>query len=342
MNVPVLRSNKILFGFIGAAIIIVILFSAFAVYFNSQLASAQPNVTAEELIDIGIGSSPAAIASQLKQHGLIKNQQAFLLYARLTGKIGKFKAGQYLLNPSLDTPAIISLLEKGKVATLSFTIPEGYELTQIAGVLADKGITTDEEFWAVVTNNTFPYSFLKDLPNTKTRLEGYLFPDTYQIPRGMKIDKVIDLMLKRFENVYSKLPENKTGLTVHEVVTLASIIEKESVLDTERPLIASVFLNRLKIGMKLDSDATIQYLLGEHTDRVLYKDLEIDSPYNTYRNKGLPPGPIGSPGEASLAAVVKAEDTKYMYFVARKDGSGEHVFSVTFQEHITNKNKLGY
>lgn len=342
MNVPVIKNKRRLQVLIGLAIIVLILFVSISTYINGQLAPAKPGIDSEELINIEIGSSPVVIAKQLENQGLIKNSKVFLVYARLVGKIDKFKAGQYLINPSLDTPAIMDILEKGKVVTMSFTIPEGYDLRQIADVLVDKGITSEEEFWQAVQNNSFDYTFLKDLPAAKTRLEGYLFPDTYQIPKGMGIDKVINLMLKRFEQVYSRMPDNKTGLTIHEVVTLASIIEKESVLDKERPLISSVFLNRLRIGMKLDSDATIQYLLGEHTERVLYKDLEIDSPYNTYRNKGLPPGPIGSPGEASLLAALQAEDTKYMYFVARKDGSGEHVFSATFQEHIRNKIKLGY
>mgnify|MGYP005856033923 CR=1 FL=1 len=149
-------------------------------------------------------------------------------------------------------------------------------------------------------------------------------------------------MLKRFEQIIKKMPPNRTGLSLHELVTLASLVEGESVLDEERSLIASVFLNRLRINMKLDSDATIQYLFDKRKDRVLYKDLEIKSPYNTYLNRGLPPGPIGSPGEASLRAVFEPAESKFFYFVAKKDGSGEHVFSRTREEHDANKRKLGY
>jgi UPF0755 protein len=225
---------------------------------------------------------------------------------------------------------------------MSFTILEGYDLHQILQVLIDKGITTEEEYWNVVQNHPYDYPFLQDLPNVEMRLEGYLFPDTYIIPMGMSVENVLDVMLRRFEQIHKRMPENQTGLSLHEVVTLASIIEGESLLDKERPLIASVFLNRLNIGMKLDSCATIQYILGERKERLLFSDLEIESPYNTYLNKGLPPSPIGSPGEASLRAVLEAEDTKYMYFVAKKDGSGEHVFSKTLQEHNRNKVILGY
>ena len=228
------------------------------------------------------------------------------------------------------------------MVTVTFTIPEGYHLRQIVEVLTGQGIVTADEFWHLVKDGNFDYSFIKDLPRTERRLEGYLFPDTYTIPKGMAAEKVIDVMLKRFEQILNKMPPNESGLNLHETVTLASIVEGESMLDEERPLVASVFLNRLAIDMKLDSDATIQYLFDKRKQRVLLKDLEIKSPYNTYLNKGLPPGPIGSPGEASLRAVFQPAASKYYYFVARKDNSGEHVFSRTLQEHNANKRKLGY
>lgn len=342
MSLPVRRKTSFLRVAVSLGLLTVIALVLMGSLFYGQLGAAQPGAGQEELFIIESGSTPGTIANQLAKEGLIKNSRVFLLYARLVGKIDKFKAGHYLLKPSYDTPQIINIIEKGIVATTTFTIPEGYSLRQIADVLVKKGIATEEEFWAAVKDGDYDYSFLKELPKSETRLEGYLFPDTYQIPRGMKVDKVIDVMLKRFEQVYNSLPENQSGLNVHEVVTLASIIEGEALVDKDRPLIASVFFNRLKIGMKLDSDATIQYALGGHKERVLYKDLEIDSPYNTYRNKGLPPGPIGSPGEASLRAVMESAESKYMYFVAKKDGSGEHVFSRTLQEHNINKKKLGY
>ena len=296
----------------------------------------------EQLFRVKAGSSSSLIARDLEKAGLLKNRRVFNIYARLSGDAGKFKAGQYLLNPAMDALTIMEKLVRGKVATLTFTIPEGYHLRQIAQVFAKEGIAEEKEFWDVVENGQFTQSFLQDLPQTERRLEGYLFPDTYIIPKGMPVKEVIELMLQRFAQVYKQLPANNTGLSMHEVVTLASIVEGESVLDEERPIIASVFFNRLKIGQRLEADATLQYVFAERKGRVLYEDLEIASPYNTYRHQGLPPGPIGSPGEASLRAVLEPKDTTYYYFVARKDNSGEHVFARTLAEHNRNKRQLGY
>ncbi len=322
--------------------LVLLMFVIAGAVFYGQLAAVRPGVDEQIAVDIKNGSTPTEIASELDKQGLIKNKQVFLIYARLSGKINSFKSGQYLLKPSLNIPQIVNILVVGKVATVSFTIPEGYHLRQIVETLVKKGIVTEEEFWREVKEGDFNYSFLKELPKTERRLEGYLFPDTYIIPKGADTKMVLDVMLKRFEQVYQKLPANNTGLSLHEIVTLASIVEGESMLDKERPYVASVFYNRLKIKMKLDSDATIQYLFDKRKERVLYKDLEIDSPYNTYRNRGLPPGPIGSPGEASLLAVLEPAKTDYFYFVAKKDNSGEHLFAATIAGHAENKRILGY
>lgn len=342
MNSTLMR-NSLMRGLpIKILFLIIVSFVLLSSIFYAQLGPNNLKDKEEHSFVIPSGTVPGQIAADLEKQGFIKNARAFLIYARLVGKIDQFKAGYYLLSPSMNVPEITQILVKGKVATISFTIPEGYHLRQIVEVLVKKGIMTEEEFWTIIKEGKFSYPFLKDLPPTERRLEGYLFPDTYIIPLGLKPNKVIDVMLKRFQGVYESLPQNQTDLNIHEVVTLASIVEGESRVDEERPLIASVFLNRLEIGMKLDSDATIQYLFDKRKERVLYKDLEINSPYNTYRNKGLPPGPIGSPGEASLHAVLEPANSKYLYFVAKKDGSGEHVFARTLEEHGQNKRKLGY
>jgi UPF0755 protein len=343
MNPPLMPTKKRTAGpVIGFVALLLAVVMTMGAIFYGQMGPAVPGSSEEKLFIIEHGAATGKIAADLQKEGLIKNAQTFLLYSRLTGKIDKFKSGQYLISPSFNVPQIVDLLVKGKVATITFTIPEGYHLRQIADVFVKAGISTEEEFWRVVKDGNFNYPFLKDLPRNERRLEGYLFPETYIIPKGMKTEQVIDLMLRQFDQVYKKLPSNKSNLTMHEVVTLASIVEGESRLDAERPLIASVFLNRLKINMKLDSDATVQYLFDKRKERVLYKDLEIDSPYNTYRNRGLPPGPIGSPGEASLRAVLVPAQSNYLYFVAKKDGSGQHVFAATHDEHIRNKQRLGY
>lgn len=337
-----LRRKSAARTFLGLSLVALVALVALGAVFHSQLGPAQPGNNEEILFTVKNGSSAAAIAQQLEQEGLIKNAQAFLLYARISGDLNSFKAGQYLLKASSTAQEIMDVLIKGKVVTVSFTIPEGFTLKQIAKTLADKGITTEEEFWRVVKETDFPYEFLKDLPKTETRLEGFLFPDTYIIPKGWETEKVIDLMLKRFAQVYAELPPNKSGLSMYETVILASIVEAESKLDEERPKIASVFLNRLKIKMPLQADATLQYAFKERKERVLYKDLELDSPYNTYKYGGLPPGPIGSPGKASLEAVCQPAETKYYYFVAWRDGSGRHEFTETLAQHNAKKRELGY
>lgn len=338
---PTLR-KKSSAGLLKFIFLVLVLLIILASVYYSQLAPVQKGESEDILFTVRNGATSGEIAKQLKKEGLIRNPEAFLMYARITGNLNKFKAGQYLLNPADKAQDIMDVLIKGRVVTVSFTIPEGYHLRQIADTLVKQGITTENEFWRVVKEVDFPHEFLKDIPKTERRLEGYLFPDTYIIPKGWETEKVIDLMLKRFEQVYAKLPPNKSGLNMHDTVILASIVEGESRVAKDRPLIASVFLNRLRIKMPLQADATLQYVFAERKERVLYKDLEIDDPYNTYQYGGLTPGPIGSPGEASLRAVCEPADTEYFYFVAKKDGSGEHVFSKTLAEHNANKRKLGY
>lgn len=342
MSSPLVNNRRLFKRPMKFVLILLVLIVTTGAVFYGQLGAADPDNNEDVFFVVENGSTVGRIALDLEREGLIKNANAFLLYARATGSTGKLKAGQYILKSSWNIPQVMDILVKGRVATVSFTIPEGYHLRQIAEVLVTQGLTSEEQFWQAVKVGEYNYSFMKDLPKTERRLEGFLFPDTYIIPKGMTVENILDVMLKRFDQVYKKLPPNMSGLNMYEVVTLASIVEGESMLDEERPMVASVFLNRLNIGMKLDSDATVQYLFEKRKTRVLYKDLEIDSPYNTYRNKGLPPGPIGSPGEASLRAVHEPAKSKYLYFVARKDNSGEHVFASTLQEHNVNKRKLGY
>jgi UPF0755 protein len=341
--IPFLQKNiKKMQNVLKLIALLMVLGIFFSALFYSQLGPVDSEDNVDRLFVVKHGTASTQIAKNLEKEGLIKNTQAFILYVKLTGNLNKLKAGHYLFNPAMNIRQIITKLVEGKVASISFTIPEGYCLQQIAEVLAKKEIMTEKEFWAVVKEGDFTYSFLQDLPKTEKRLEGYLFPDTYTIPIGISAEEVITMMLRQFDTVYKKLPSNETGLTTHEVVTLASIIEGECLLDRERPIVASVFFNRLKIGQRLEADATVQYVLEARKQRVLFKDTEIESAYNTYRIVGLPPGPIGCPGEASLRAVLEPADTNYFYFVAKKDNSGEHVFARTFDEHKRNKRKLGY
>ncbi|MFA4886244.1 MAG: endolytic transglycosylase MltG, partial [Desulfotomaculaceae bacterium] len=204
---------------------------------------------------------------------------------------------------------------------------------------ASKGLVDRDKFFAAVANEDFSYAFIQSLPKGDKRLEGYLFPDTYQVTRGSSEKSIIDMMLQRFAREMSnhdyQAQASKGGLSLHEAITVASLIEREARIDEERPLIAGVIYNRLNMQMQLQLCATVEYALGTNKPKLYYKDLEIDSPYNTYRIMGLPPGPIAMPGENSLLAAIHPAHTEYLYYVAKPDGS--HAFATTLAEHEANQ-----
>lgn len=344
MNINTQRStnkSKRLLVLLTTLLLLAVLAGWFAL--NGFFGPNNPEDLTEYNVNIRQGLSTAQIGQILVNENIIANSKYFELFVRLNKMDGKLKAGDYTLSPSMTLEEIVDRLLKGQTINYKFTIPEGFTLKQICQVLVNKGLVEEEEFWQVVQEEDFSqFEFLKDLPKDEKRLEGYLFPDTYLVPKGASAKEIVEIMLHRFVQVYNQLPANESGLDFRDTVILASLVELESKAEVDRPLIASVFLNRLKIDMKLDCDATLQYIFPERKSRVLYRDLEIDSPYNTYKYKGLPPGPIGSPGKAALEAVHQPAKSKYYYFVAKKDGSGEHVFSKTLAEHNANKKKLGY
>ena len=304
------------------------------------MAPITPGSTESVVIDIPGGASTGKVAAILTKQRLIKNNRVFGLYVRYQGLDNKLKAGEYQLSPAMSVSEIVDNLIKGTVTTYSFTIPEGYNTKQIAKVLVDKGYVDVEKFWQAVEKSKFDSDFLQGLPSNRQRLEGYLFPATYKITKGMTEEQIINRMLERFSKEITpdfKAKADKLGLSLHQAVTLASIIEREAVKDEERPRVAAVFFNRLKKGMKLESCATVQYALGENKTRLLYKDLRVDSPYNTYLVKGLPVGPIANAGSPSLQAAVNPAQEDYLFFVVSVDG--KHAFSKTLAEHNRNKQR---
>ncbi len=225
--------------------------------------------------------------------------------------------------------------------TKKFTIPEGYELKQIVDKLSAENLIDREKFMHLVEYGKFHHEFIKDLPIRKNRLEGYLFPDTYEIYTDTSEEDIIKKMLDRFEQKFESKYYKKSkqlNMTIDQVITLASIIEREAMLDEERYLISSVFHNRLKSNEYpfLQSCATVQYILGERKPILSIQDTKIDSPYNTYKFSGLPPGPIASPGEKAIEAALYPEETEYMFFSANNDGS--HTFSKTYEQHLNVSN----
>jgi UPF0755 protein len=287
------------------------------------------------LVRIPSGTGSAGTARRLAAAGVIRNATVFLWYARLHGEAGRFRAGEYRLSPNLTADEIIRRLQRGghDTADYAVTVPEGWTLKQIAAALEQKRIVPESAaFLALVKESNPPLHAPFQLPSVG--LEGYLFPDTYQFVPNASPLKVAQTMLDRFTIAFfdkHRAELEQSDHTLHEIVTIASLIEREAEVERDRPRIAGVIENRLRRNMMLDIDATVLYALGYHKDRVLYKDLEVDSPYNTYRHKGLPPGPIASPGLPSLEAALHPEKHDFLFYVASPDGS--HIFTRTEVEH---------
>jgi UPF0755 protein len=281
-------------------------------------------------VTIPQGASFAAAADSLESAGVIGSPRLFRLYASVTRRDRDIKAGTYLLEPGQSWNELIDALTAGRGIEHSVTIPEGLALRDIVPLLARSTGAPVESLWVAARDS----ATRRRLRIPTRDLEGYLFPDTYRFMYGTGAREAVRELVRRFEDVWEPAWDARAaelGMTRHAVITLASIVEKEARLAEERPVIAAVYHNRLRQGMPLQADPTVQYAIGEHRTRVLYKDLRIDSPYNTYRNRGLPPGPIASPGRASIEAALYPASVPYRYFVAHPDG--HHEFRVTFEEH---------
>jgi UPF0755 protein len=297
----------------------------------------------EQSFVIASGESADSVALRLKQEGLISDAEIFRLYLIYSGADRYLKAGSFRLS-SAQTPVNIALaLQDSTLMEVDFIILPGWRLEEVAGALPTSGIDiSPEEFLALVRN---PLELEKSekigSPNT---LEGFLYPDTYVFSRQISPGEMAETILQRFDEVVNTdmiTAFDRQGLTLYEAVILASIVEREAMVDDEQSLIASVFLNRLRAGMKLDSDPTVQYAVGFNNtwnswwkNPLSYEDLQIESPFNTYQNIGLPPNPISNPGLSALLAVAYPAESPYYYFRAKCDGSGRHNFSTTYEEHL--------
>lgn len=284
-------------------------------------------------------ASSAEIAAILAENGLIRSPLAFRVYARYAGADAALKAGEYEVRRGLSVPETIEALRTGgQDKTVDITIPEGYNTGQILDLLRARGLVGKKEFMAAA--GSAPWIYAPDDMPADRRLEGYLFPDTFAVPEDADAAAIIGMLLDRFAQEARALhlaeKAEKMGFSVHEMVTIASLIEREARIDGDRRLISGVIHNRLRMGMPLQVDATVVYALGETArERVSYADLEVDSPYNTYRYPGLPPGPIANPGADSLRAALDPAPTDYVYYLAKPDG--RHVFSRTLAEHNAAK-----
>jgi UPF0755 protein len=294
----------------------------------------------EQFVEIPQGAGTAEIGRRLIDAGVVKDTWAFRAAVWWTGDSRKLKAGEYRFDRPISAVGAIEKIARGEVYGRRVTFPEGLTIVEMARIYETHGLGKAADFVAAARDA----SRVADLDPGTRDLEGYLFPETYTLPRGIPAARLIDLMVGRFHAVFTEEMRQRAmeeGRTVREVVTLASLVEKETAQPEERPLVAAVYRNRLKIGMGMQADPTVVYALqkaGRYDGNIRKEDLAFDSPYNTYRYPGLPPGPIASPGKASLEAALSPADVKSLYFVSRNDGT--HVFADSLEAHNRNVQKF--
>ncbi|MEZ2716944.1 endolytic transglycosylase MltG [Niallia circulans] len=321
-------------------------------YIKSALKPVNPDSDKDIVVEIPIGSGVSTISQLLEDKGLVKNAKVFKYYVKFKNE-SNFMAGEYHMNPSMSIQEIIDSLKTGKIMqepVFTMTIPEGRQLKEISAIIAKKTNQKEEEVWKQLNDEVFIKGLMAKYPdlltteiwakNIKYPLEGYLFPATYSYyEEKPTLEAIISVMLDKTESVVKAYETEieRDKLTVHQFLTMSSLIEEEATKNVDRKKIASVFYNRIEQGMPLQTDPTVLYALGEHKDRVYYKDLEVDSPYNTYQNVGLPPGPIANAGTVSMEAALHPDDTDYLYFLASKDG--KVYFSKSLNEHNELKAK---
>jgi UPF0755 protein len=292
------------------------------------------------VLEIPAGSGTAQIASVLEENQLIKSGFIFRLQSKISGNDGNYKAGTYTFSQDMPMKEIMVIIMSGRSIGETFQLIEGLSINQIAASLEKQGIVDADAFLEEAENGEFDYAFMKYLPAGPNRLEGFLFPNQYEAPINADAHQIIDIMLNQFDKVFIEEDYAKAealGLDVYDIVIVASLIEREVRDDTERPKVASVVYNRLELGMKLEFCSTVQYILGEPQALLSIADTQIESPYNTYLNAGLPPGPICSPGEAAINAALEPADTTYLYFVLKSGDATTHNFSSTYDEFLVDK-----
>ncbi|MBP2642290.1 MAG: putative aminodeoxychorismate lyase [Firmicutes bacterium] len=311
-------------------LIIIVLFAGYNWIHSARTVSNDPVI-----IVVEPGMSTQTISNVLYEKQLIQSSLIFRAVAKLKGLDNSLKAGEYIFTRNMSIKTIVDMLGRGALAYKEFTIPEGYTINQIAELLEHKKLASANSFRKAAVEFS-PHKYMEASYPVTYKAEGFVFPDTYRINAGTSEKEILTMMVKQFDAKFTPEMQQKAkdqGLSVRQVIILASLVEKEARAAEERPIIAGVFLNRLKAGMPLQSCATIQYILGYAKPELTIQDTEIPSDYNTYIHTGLPPGPIANPGTASISAVLSPAATDYLYFVADKQGMHHH-FSKTYEEHL--------
>lgn len=318
-------------------------YSALLLWYDGTLTNPRDRNGVEQVFMVDTGESVDSIANRLEEVGLIRDGGAFRTYLIYSGLDTSIQSGEYKLSAAMSAIEIARELQDATPEEVTFVILPGWRMEEIAASLPTSGLAITPEEFLNAAQTAYPdYDFLAGAATT----EGFLYPDSYIVPRTVTADIFVNGLLRNFSLHLTPDMVNefeRKGLTVYQAVTLASLVEREAVQDEEKPLIASVYLNRYMINMKLDADPTVQYALGFNiiqqswwTSPLSLIDLEVNSPYNTYRFTGLPPTPIANPSMESLRAVAFPAETPYLYFRAKCDDSGYHVFSETFDEHVAN------
>lgn len=299
-------------------------------YIDISVNTPQSSFKQIKKVEIAKGYSLKKIARLLNEQNLIKNYSIFITSAYLRGISNKLKSGEYELSTDMTPLEIMEKLYKGEIVYYKITIPEGYNIKNIANLLEKNELINKEKFISLTQDR----EFLSSLGIKAISLEGYLFPDTYYFSKGMTEEEIINKMIESLNNLFTEKLQKRLqdlNFTIHKILTLASLIEKEAQIDSERKLVSAVFHNRLKSNMLLQSDPTVIYALEDFDGNLKKQDLSYDSPYNTYLYPGLPPTPIANPGTDSIMAALYPADVDYLYFVSKNNG--EHHFSSTFKEH---------
>ena len=335
-----MKKNK---RIIRVARIFVIMIIIITIWQCFKIVDTPLKINNEEIVEVAEGDSFYGILDKLSEEGKIKNKFLVKLYLKICGIKPEVLEGTYKLNKSMTLNEFVNLLTDSNKDKVYITIPEGYTIDDIAEKLEENNICNSKEFIDSVKNYELP-KYISNNPNKRYNLEGFLFPDTYSFNKNENADFIIKTMLNRFEKVWQEIVEDlNISIPEEEIekkVNVASIIEKEAVVDSERSLISSVIYNRIAIEMPLQIDATVIYSYGYHIEKMYEKHLEIDSPYNTYMYYGLPIGPISNPGRASLMAALKPKETDYLYYLLESENT--HYFTDNYDDFLKRKEELGY
>lgn len=320
-------------------ILVVLLISGCSQVKESLYEPVDPEDKSQIEIQVTPGMSASELGSLLSENHLVSNARAFTSYLKERNLDASLQEGTFILSPSMTMEELVTLLITPLESdTITVTIPEGYEVRNIVELLKNEDMIDENKFYTLLKEGDFPYDFLS-MVDRSNNLEGFLFPDTYEFYRDATEEEIIDKFLANFNDRFQDkyyLRMEELSMDLEGLINLASIIEREAADPSERPIISSVFHNRLKEGMRLESCATVQYILQERKPILTYEDMAIESDYNTYINAGLPPAPIANPGLASIEAALYPADTDYLFFVLKGDYETTHYFSRTFEEHEQN------